>query len=110
RRLPAQPLQRLDRLAEPALRLEGPRPPEPGLRRQHRVLFVGGLDDLAVSVSRYGGVAVLQLQLGVPQAELGVDALTGLDAVEEELGGAAEPLGQQPGDDGSRRTLTRLNE
>jgi hypothetical protein len=26
---------------------------------------------------------VLQLQLGVPQAELGVDALTGLDAVEE---------------------------
>jgi hypothetical protein len=110
RRLPAQPLERLDGLAQPALRLQSARPAEAGVRREHGVLLVGGLHDLREALGGDGRIAMLELQLGVTQPELGVDALPRLDPVQEELGGAPQALGQESGYNRSRSALTRLDE
>ena len=92
--LVAQPLVRLDGPAEASLSLHRPRHAEPRVGGEHRVVLTRRLDDLGEAFGGHGGIAVIQLELGMSEAELGVDALPGFYPVEKELGGASEPLGK----------------
>ncbi len=77
---------------------------------EHGVVLAGRFDDVTESVGRHGRVAVVQLEFGVPEAKLGVDPLTRLDSVKEELRRTAESLGEKAGDDGRRRSLPGFDE
>ncbi|MFD0657269.1 hypothetical protein [Thermocatellispora tengchongensis] len=110
RGLAAQALIRLHRRAQLALAFERAGPAEPRVRREQGVLLARGLDDLAEPVGCRRRVTVVEFELRVTQPEFGVDALTRLDAVQQELGGAPEALGQQSRDHGGRRPLPRLDE
>ena len=108
--LATESLERFHRGTDPTLGLQSAGPAEPRVRGQHGVFLAGDLDDLAEPLGGDGRVAVVQLQLRMAQAQLGVDALTRLDPVEKELGGTPQAFGEEARDHGGRRALARLDE